>query len=105
MTYGLIVGLVLKGGTAQLGSLAANMALLGYSRKDEYDADKRGVHLMARAGYDPRGMTEFLQQLNAKDKDDPSRFETYFRTHPSTSDRIVRTQNEANAIRNGTVKP
>ncbi|MFL9458244.1 M48 family metalloprotease [Tolypothrix bouteillei VB521301_2] len=33
------------------------------SRKDEYEADRKGIQTLARAGYDPRAMIAFLQKL------------------------------------------
>lgn len=56
-----------------------------YSRKDEYEADRVGVHYMARAGYDPRAMVRIWKRASeekgAKDK------ASIFSTHPSSTQR------------------
>ncbi len=36
-------------------------AFLGFSREDEREADREGTRILARAGWDPRGLLMFLQ--------------------------------------------
>ncbi len=94
---GLSIGLQLllkKQSARQLGGFAANLALLGYSRSDEFDADKRGVDYMYAAGYDPNGMVRFFEKLQQKQGNGSSGLSTYFSTHPKTSDRISRVKKE-----------
>ena len=93
---GLLAGLL--GGrnrsTSSLAGLAANMVLLGYSRGDENDADKRAVRYTIRAGYDPNGLVRFFQMLEQKGDRGGGGIVTYFRTHPPTGDRINRVRQE-----------
>ena len=77
-----------------LGGLAANLVMLGYSRGDENDADKRAVNYMLRAGYDPNGLIRFFDMLNQKGGSSAGGVLTYFRTHPPTGDRISRVKQE-----------
>ena len=77
-----------------LGGLAANLVMLGYSRGDENDADKRAVDYMIRAGYDPNGLVRFFDMLNQKGGSSAGGVMTYFRTHPPTGDRISRVKQE-----------
>jgi beta-barrel assembly-enhancing protease len=57
---------------AQLGAgLAANAVMMKFSRDHERDADLKALGYMKRAGYDPRGMVEFLQLLRARQGRDP----------------------------------
>jgi predicted Zn-dependent protease len=77
-----------------LGGLAANLVMMGYSRDDENDADKRAVRYMMRAGYDPNGLVRFFDLLNQKGGAGGGGMLTYFRTHPPTGDRIKRVQEE-----------
>jgi predicted Zn-dependent protease len=94
LKYSLIIGLLFRGGTAaQLGNIAANLALLGYSRKDEYEADRLGVDYMTAAGYNPNGMLRFFRALQQRERD-PRGLSVYFQTHPPTAERIVRVRQE-----------
>lgn len=96
LTYSLAIQLLLKkGDPRKLGNIAANLALLGYSRKDEYQADMFGVDYMYAAGYNPEGMIKFFEQLKQKEgKNSGKGLEVYFRTHPPTADRISRVKDE-----------
>jgi predicted Zn-dependent protease len=63
------------------------------SRKDEFDADNRGLLAMTEAGYAPSGMVSFMQKLMQKRGSIPA----FLSTHPGTSDRINALQNSINA--------
>lgn len=54
----------------------------------EYEADRIGVVLTARAGYDPYGLPEVLQAIAASGKDD-GRVALLFKTHPHPDDRLA----------------
>ncbi|MDO8683180.1 MAG: M48 family metallopeptidase [Armatimonadota bacterium] len=99
--YGIGIGVLTKGNTAQWVSLFANINLLHWSRKDEYEADKLGIKYTYGSTYDPNGLIEFLQVLQSKSKSEPSRFESWFRTHPVPSDRVGRAQQYLNELRTG----
>lgn len=92
----IIVGLI--GGrnrTVQsLAGLGANLVLLGHSRGDEYDADKRGIRYTIKAGYDPNGLIRFFDTLQRKGGSGGGGLATYFQTHPATGDRIKRAKDE-----------
>lgn len=60
----------------------------GLDRDDEFDADRMGVVLAARAGYDPYGLPAVLQRLDALSKDD-GRLALLFKTHPAPADRLA----------------
>ena len=55
----------------------------------EFEADRIGVILGARAGYDPYGLPEVLQEIGHTGKDD-SRVALLFKTHPHPDDRLAR---------------
>jgi predicted Zn-dependent protease len=69
---------------ARIGaSLLAGGIFLEFSRDDEIEADRVGAEIMHRAGWDPRGLAEFMRILRRAQGRDPSAVETFFSTHPS----------------------
>ncbi|HIK06486.1 MAG TPA: M48 family metallopeptidase [Trichormus sp. M33_DOE_039] len=62
------------------------------SRQDEFDADKRGLRTLTRAGYAPSGMVSFMRKLLRSGSSAP----TFLSTHPATSDRINALQTAIN---------
>jgi predicted Zn-dependent protease len=57
---------------------------LSYSRKHESAADRFGVWLAKRAGYDPQGLIDFFDYVGEKYGNDAS----FLSSHPAPSDRI-----------------
>lgn len=55
----------------------------------EYEADRVGVVLSARAGYEPYGLPEVLQTIGGAGKSD-SRVTLLFKTHPHPDDRLAK---------------
>src|SRR5580704_7188367 len=49
----------------RFGQLIEAGAMAKVQRQDEYQADKYGLMLMTRAGYDPDAMVSFMRHLNA----------------------------------------
>jgi predicted Zn-dependent protease len=60
--------------------------LLPYSRLQESEADRIGLMLMARAGYDPRAAVPFWERMNREEKTSQPEF---LSTHPAPSTRIA----------------
>ena len=77
---------------ADVAKIVSTMALLKYSRADEYQADQVGIEYAARAGYNPWGMVELLNVLQNMQEQEPGRFEEMFQTHPLSSKRIDETK-------------
>jgi predicted Zn-dependent protease len=70
---------------SQLVNIGVQIALrLPNSREAEFDADRRGVFNLARAGLAPQAMPAFMQKLEREDGMAPD----FLRTHPATRDRI-----------------
>lgn len=74
------------GEIAQQGAQFAYMGLLGLpnSRQHETEADRIGVELAARAGYDPRAAITLWQKMGRESGGGPPKF---LSTHPSPQDR------------------
>ena len=70
--------------------LLANGIFLKFNRDDEREADRAGLRMLTRAGWDGRGMVELFEILRREQKRDPLGVETFFSTHPSPQDRISR---------------
>ncbi len=61
--------------------------ILPYSRVHEYEADKIGMILMSKAGYDPRAALDFWERMTSK-QGDGSSFSEFLSTHPINNNRI-----------------
>lgn len=55
----------------------------------EFEADRLGVVLAARAGYDPFGLGRVLQALDALIEAEPAALEQLFSTHPQPAERLA----------------
>lgn len=60
----------------------------GLDREDEYEADRMGVVLLARAGYDPYAFLDVLTTLDSLNPKD-GQLALLLKTHPPFSERIV----------------
>ncbi|MFA5068606.1 MAG: M48 family metalloprotease [Candidatus Omnitrophota bacterium] len=77
------------GYAAYAGATAFNLVQLGYSRKDEYEADGLAVKYTTAAGFDPEGMKRALEVL--KSDEEKGIAVTYIlRSHPYIDERINR---------------
>ncbi|MDH3451598.1 MAG: M48 family metalloprotease, partial [Gammaproteobacteria bacterium] len=61
----------------------------GLERADEYEADRLGVVIAARAGYDPFALLNVLTTIDSLDPHNPN-LALMFSTHPPTSERLAR---------------
>lgn len=59
----------------------------GLDKKDEFEADRMGVVIAARGGYDPYGLPAVLQTLQSLNPSDSS-VALMFKTHPALADRL-----------------
>ena len=98
----LLIGTLTKGDVSDIASIFANISLLRWSRKHEYEADRLGIRYMYRCKqHDPQGLVNFFDALLKMEKNRPSEFEQIFRTHPVTEERIKRAQKYYDDLRAG----
>jgi predicted Zn-dependent protease len=92
---GLGLGLAMMGANPYAGQTAMlgyNLGtqygvLLPYNRQQEYEADRIGLILMAKAGYDPAAAVDFWRRF-AYEKRSKFQAPAFLSSHPSDGDRI-----------------
>lgn len=68
-------------------NVARKVYTSGLDKDDEFEADRIGVVIAARAGYDPFGLPSVLQMLEAQSAQDAN-FALLFKTHPAPAARL-----------------
>jgi predicted Zn-dependent protease len=79
-----------KGGNPALNKLVTagtEVYTRGLDKEDEFEADRMGVVIAARGGYDPYGLPAVLQTLQSINPQD-SGLALMFKTHPALADRL-----------------
>lgn len=79
--------------------IAQQMITRGYTRTAEDEADRLGLQYVAKAGYDPEGLVDFLQTLQRLHGEIPQRDLLFMRTHPFLEDRIRSARNDMDRYR------
>lgn len=79
----------LAAGAAIGGQAAAVQNQLNYSRDFEREADRLGLDLMEKGGYDTRGMASFFERLLQFGRLYENNAPGYLRTHPMTTERLA----------------
>lgn len=89
---------------AELAQIPLGLWQAGYSKDEEFEADREGLQLAAAAGYSPRGAVDMLTKLNELSQEYVVHAETptdalsqlaiegldaYFRSHPQPSERLA----------------
>ena len=99
---GAVLGTVGGARTAQTGAqVIAGGYLMKFSRDDERDADRAGIEILRRAGWDPRGLLEFMEILRAQAGRDPGSVEVFLSTHPSPSERVQQLRSQLARVKAG----
>jgi Zn-dependent protease with chaperone function len=93
---GSILGGTAGAAAAGAGQLAVGSVLLKYSRGAETQADVMGTQVLYDAGYDPRAMAAFFENLEAQSagKNPPE----FFSDHPNPDHRIERVEEEVQKL-------
>ncbi|MBI5890729.1 MAG: M48 family metalloprotease [Nitrosomonadales bacterium] len=77
----------------KLVSAGTEVYARGLDKKDEFEADRMGVVIAARGGYDPYGLPAVLQTLQSINPTD-SNVALMFKTHPAIADRLSQLDRE-----------
>ncbi len=82
------------GQAAMVGAMAAGTQhQISFTRANEQEADRVGMRLLARAGFDPRGMTDFFAKLErVTGGEERTRIPEMLLTHPRPESRAADTQ-------------
>jgi predicted Zn-dependent protease len=78
--------------TQQAVALGIGLALQGYSRENESEADEFGVLYMTKAGYNPQGMVDIFEKLGQLDPSGRNFLEQLAASHPTAEERIAHTK-------------
>jgi predicted Zn-dependent protease len=74
-------------GSSAVTPIAGSLIARGYSRKEEYEADRHGVAILRRAGYSPETLINALSWVTRQSGG--SGGGGFLSTHPATEDRIA----------------
>jgi predicted Zn-dependent protease len=100
---GSVLGNGAGAGAAQIAAgFLANGVFLKFSRDDEREADRVGLDIMRRAGWDGRGMVELFEILRRESARDPGSVEVFFSSHPPPQDRIAQLRADVSRRPGGT---
>lgn len=90
----LAAGLAGAGGDAVMAAATVGEGLaaqshINYTRQMEAEADRVGINLLSRAGYDPQGMADFFSQLTRISRAYGQGPPEYLRSHPLSTNRTA----------------
>ncbi|MBF2759284.1 MAG: M48 family metallopeptidase [Ectothiorhodospiraceae bacterium AqS1] len=104
---GILVALLLGSQNAEIGQAtvagvlgSAMQGRIDFTREKEAEADRIGIRLLAKAGFDPLGMANFFETLqrDSRFRQQPPPF---LSTHPITGDRLAEARNIALGLEKG----
>lgn len=85
------------GASAMLSTLAgAQQAAINFTRANEEEADRLGLELLAKAGYNTMAMPQFFHLMDRATRyNDSQLYPDFLRTHPLSVDRLADTEARA----------
>ena len=83
-----------EGAAGDIVNVAASLILQGYSRDNEFEADRYGILYAKNAGYNPKGMIEVFEKFKKMQGSRPPSILVLLSSHPPAEDRIERAETE-----------
>lgn len=88
---------------ATQAAIAGGMALaqqrqINFTRANEHEADRVGIQILARTGYDPMAMADFFGRMQRATRSQGDSTPDFLRTHPVTTTRISEAKDRARAL-------
>jgi predicted Zn-dependent protease len=87
-----------EGAADDIVNVAASLILQGYSRDNEFEADRYGILYAKNAGYNPRGMIQVFEKFQKMEGSRPPAILGLLSSHPPATDRIDRAESEMKRI-------
>jgi predicted Zn-dependent protease len=87
-----------QGVAGEIVNVAAMLILQGYSRDNEFEADRYGIFYAKSAGYNPQGMIQVFEKLKKMEGNPPPAVLGLLSSHPPAGDRIERGKSEISKI-------
>ncbi|HQW63412.1 MAG TPA: M48 family metalloprotease [Pseudomonadota bacterium] len=72
---------------------------INFTRYNEYEADRIGINILAKAGYDPMAMAVTFQRMGRAGRSNGDGPPEYLRTHPVTVSRVSEAKARADTMR------
>jgi predicted Zn-dependent protease len=103
MLAAILLGAAAGGGDGAMAGVAAAQSLaiqqqISFTRANETEADRVGLGILARSGFDPEGMPAFFETMSRHAGSSEVNIPEMLRTHPVTSTRIAETKERADQL-------
>jgi predicted Zn-dependent protease len=103
MLAAILLGAAAGGGDGAMAGVAAAQSLaiqqqISFTRANETEADRVGLGILARSGFDPEGMPAFFETLSRHAGSSELNIPEMLRSHPVTSTRIAETKERAEQL-------
>ena len=89
----IVLGATLGGDAGIAAAMGVQAALaqhqINFTRSNEQEADRVGIQILDRAGFDPRAMPTFFGRMGRVNDDSGTQVPEFLRTHPVTNARIA----------------
>lgn len=85
---------------ASMGGFAQNS--INFTRANEKEADRIGINMLIKAGFDPKAMASFFKKMQQNARYYSANIPPILRTHPLDDDRIAEAENRIQTLRKTT---